>query len=99
MDGQIGSYRTRTWSKSAGSRWRGWCGTATPGGPCGSHGPPGKLSPGVTPDGLLRGGEEDDLLGLDLVVVVEQVQAGRREGHRAAAEVRLHGQQEQRVAL
>src|SRR5215468_9294548 len=49
--------------------------------------------------GSLRGAEEDDLFGLDLAVVVEQVQAGRGEDHLLAAEIRLHRQHEQRVAV
>ena len=34
-----------------------------------------------------------------VVTVVIAPRAGRREGHRAAAEIRLHGQHEQRVAV
>src|SRR5215475_11786229 len=47
----------------------------------------------------LRGAEEDHLFGLDLALVVEQVQAGSGEDHLPAAEIRLHRQHEQRVAL
>ena len=46
-----------------------------------------------------RSREDDDLLRLDRLILVEQVEASRRQRHRPRTEVRLDGQHQRRVLL